>query len=122
MFYRFHLHFRPNQFNKLFRCERLFQQYVDDAWAVVDQNKLTWIREHQDQLRADVYNRLQDALTHDDINREQIGRKVVLPSSYTGGDRCMQQRYQNAMAITRALGKPTLFITMTANPHWPEIT
>lgn len=50
VFYRFHLHFRSNQFNKLFRCERLFQQYVDDAWAVVDQNKLTWIREDQDQL------------------------------------------------------------------------
>ena len=28
---------------------------------------------------------------------------------------------QNAMAITRVLGKPSLFITFTANPHWPEI-
>ena len=70
-----------------------------DAWAVVDQNKLSWIRGHQDQLRADVYNGLQDALTRDDLNAEHIGRRVVLPSSYTEGDRCMQQRYQNVMAI-----------------------
>lgn len=63
-----------------------------------------------------------DNLTTDDINVERLGRRVVLPSSYTGGDRYMQQRYQNAMAINRYLHKPTLFITMTANPGWPEIT
>ena len=26
------------------------------------------------------------------------------------------------MAIVTALGKPSLFITFTANPKWPEIT
>lgn len=26
------------------------------------------------------------------------------------------------MAITRLLGKPSLFITFTANPKWPDIT
>ena len=25
------------------------------------------------------------------------------------------------MAIVRHFGKPTFFITFTANPHWPEI-
>lgn len=30
-------------------------------------------------------------------------------------------RFQNAMAITRHLQKSALFITFTANPHWPEI-
>lgn len=121
VFYRFHLHFWPNQFNKLFRCQQLFQQYVVDAWAVVDQNKLDWFRNHQDELRADVYNGLVDTLTRDDVDSERIGQHVILPSSYTGGDRYMQQRYQNAMAINRHLSKPTLFITMTANPSWPEI-
>lgn len=106
----------------IFRCERLFQQYVVDAWAVADQNKLNWLREYQDELRAEVYNGLVDNLSSDDVNVERIGRRVVLPSSYTGGDRYMQQRYQNAMAINRHLHKPTLFITMAANPGWPEIT
>ena len=27
----------------------------------------------------------------------------------------------DAMAIVRAFGKPTLFITVTCNPKWPEI-
>ena len=27
----------------------------------------------------------------------------------------------DAMAIVRAFGKPTLFVTITCNPNWPEI-
>ena len=34
----------------------------------------------------------------------------------------MMQQYQDAMAIVRALGKPDLFITITCNPKWKEIT
>ena len=50
-----------------------------------------------------------------------IKRTVILPSSYTGGDRFMQQLYQDSMAIVRHFGQPTFFITFTANPKWKEI-
>ena len=33
----------------------------------------------------------------------------------------MQQLYQDSMAIVRHFGRPTLFITFTANPKWKEI-
>ena len=33
----------------------------------------------------------------------------------------MQQLYQDSMAIVHFFGKPDLFITVTANPNWPEI-
>jgi len=33
----------------------------------------------------------------------------------------MTQLFQNAMAICRYFHKPDLFLTMTANPKWPEI-
>jgi hypothetical protein len=33
----------------------------------------------------------------------------------------MKARYLDALAVVRELGKPTLFITMTCNPKWPEI-
>ena len=33
----------------------------------------------------------------------------------------MQQNYLDAMTIVKTFGKPDLFITMTANPKWPEI-
>ena len=33
----------------------------------------------------------------------------------------MQQLYQDSMAIVRHFGRPTLFITFTANPKWKAI-
>ncbi|KAG1487529.1 hypothetical protein G6F50_012747 [Rhizopus delemar] len=99
-----------------------FIQYVVDVWAVCDQNKLEWIRDNQSNLQADVYNDLTDALAHDNSDLSTVGTKFILPSSYTGGPRFMAKIYQVSMAIERHFGKPTFFITFTANPKWEEIT
>lgn len=64
---------------------------------------------------------LRDNLVAADVDFGELGRRVVLPSGFTGGDRFMQQLFQDSMAIVRHFGKPTFFITFTANPHWPEI-
>ena len=50
-----------------------------------------------------------------------VGSIVILPSSFHGSPRNMQQEYQDAMAIVSAMGKPDLFLTMTCNPKWREI-
>ncbi|OWZ04457.1 Helitron helicase, partial [Phytophthora megakarya] len=50
-----------------------------------------------------------------------LGRKVIIPPTFTGGPRYMYQRFLDAMAIVRETGAPNLFITMTCNPNWPEI-
>jgi len=66
---------------------------------------------------------LQDAVNAGDVDAAAVGRRVVLPSSYVGGPRYMQQLYQDAMAIVRAYSStPDYFITFTCNPKWPEIT
>lgn len=48
-------------------------------------------------------------------------RPVILPASYSGSPRELRQCYLNAMAMVQRHGKPDLFMTMTANPSWPEI-
>ena len=63
-----------------------------------------------------MYNGLADVLAQGDVNLGEVGRRIVLPSSYVGGDRFMQQLYQDSMALVRHFGKPSLFITFTANP------
>jgi hypothetical protein len=50
-----------------------------------------------------------------------IGRAVILPSSYVGSPRYYHQLYQDIMAVVAKLGKPDLFVTFTCNPDWPEI-
>ncbi|POS82240.1 hypothetical protein EPUL_005446, partial [Erysiphe pulchra] len=125
-YYRYHLFSRWNsttssvEFNALIHGERLFQQLVCDMYACVDDNILYWYRSNQDTIRSDLYLGVMDALRHDH-SPEDIGKPVILSASYHGGDRHMTKCYQNAMAITRVLGKPTLFTTMTANPNWLEI-
>jgi hypothetical protein len=45
-----------------------------------------------------------------------------MPSSFIGGPRDMRRRYMDAMALVRSFGKPDIFLTMTCNPKWDEIT
>ncbi|CAF4096225.1 unnamed protein product [Rotaria sordida] len=49
------------------------------------------------------------------------GRVIIIPSSFQGSPRAMQQNYQDAMAIVRKYGKPDLFITFTCNPIWRKV-
>jgi len=50
------------------------------------------------------------------------GRHVILPSSHLGSPCRMYQLFQDSTAICRHCRKPDLFLTMTTNPKWPEIT
>ncbi len=83
---------------------------------------MKFIRENQRQLHCNLYNGLQDALNAGDILRNDVGQKMILPSSFQGGERTMGQLYQDAMAGVCKFGKPNLFVTFTCNPKWKEIT
>ncbi|GMF58936.1 unnamed protein product [Phytophthora fragariaefolia] len=76
------------------------------------------------------YNRDTGTLQHPDqprrrfghfLNLDQIGKRVVLPSTHPGGPRHMFKSYQDAMAVVREFGKPDVFVTMTCSPTWDEI-
>ena len=106
---------------------RLFQQYCVDAYCKAEGQRLHWCRNNQDKLRAEEYQVLQDWVTTqradvgDQRNIPKVGRPIIFPSSFGGGARSMQMNYQDALAIVRECGKPDFFITMTANPAWPEV-
>ncbi|PIA24735.1 hypothetical protein AQUCO_57600001v1 [Aquilegia coerulea] len=54
-------------------------------------------------------------------NPNDIGKKFILPSTHLGSPRHMYEIYQDSMAITRYYKHPDIFMTVTANPKWPEI-
>ncbi|KAJ1288125.1 hypothetical protein BS78_02G065900 [Paspalum vaginatum] len=112
---------RLNQSTLLLRSGRLFLQFIVDAAACIEQWRLNWYRMHQGTLRTELYSGLQDAMDNGDTRTDQVGKKIILPSSYTNSPRNKQQYYQDAMAICRWAGYPDLFITFTCNPKWPEI-
>ena len=118
-FYAYRLMWRNTNYNIILRVGRLMQQYVVDMYAKIEQLRLNFIRNNQAQLRAEQYQGLYDAILHGDA--QNTGRKIILPATFHGGPRYMNKRYQDAMGIVRVYGKPTLFITFTCNPNWPEI-
>ncbi|XP_065831980.1 uncharacterized protein [Oscarella lobularis] len=90
-------------------------------YVKIETDRLNFVRYNQKELRAETYSNFADALLTDNADPRDVGQKVVLPSSFSGGPRYMHQRTQDAMSYVRKFGKPSLFITMTGNPKWPEI-
>lgn len=112
----FNMTWRETDDFRLPRAGKLYQEYLVDSYVKIEASRLSWHRHNQDTIRADLY---QDVCAGDNLH--DMGRRVVLASSFTGGPRHMQQLYQDAMAIVRAKGKPDLFVTITCNADWPEI-
>jgi len=109
-------------FNQFLSAGKLTQQYLVDAYVKTEANRLNFCRQNQAALRVEKYSGLMDHL-HNESSKKGLlpGKAIILPSSFQGSPRNMQQNYQDAMAIVRKYGKPDLFITVTCNPKWNEI-
>ena len=106
----------------IFLSANLFQEYVCETWAVAEQNRHNYLRQNQGKLCTEVYQGMVDAVAGNaDADWNQVGTRFILPSSFSGSTRHMQQLCQDALAINRYYGGGDLFITMTANSGWPEI-
>jgi len=46
-----------------------------------------------------LYYGLANVQQRGDVNMDDVGGRACLPSSYVGGDRFMQQLYQDSMAL-----------------------
>ena len=87
------------------RAGALFQEWIVVQWAKIEQQKLSWIGTHQDTLRAEVYSTLRDRVQNPQpLDPRAMGRRVILPSSFVGGPRYMNQLYHDGMAIVRKVG------------------
>jgi hypothetical protein len=64
---------------------------------------------------------LQDVLRRDD-NVEQLEQKIILPATFTGDPKYMHPRTQVAFCYVRKFGRPELFVIVTTNAKWTEIT
>ena len=51
-----------------------------------------------------------------------LSKCVVFPVMFTGDPQYMHERQSDVIVYVRKFGCPNLFITMTCNPKWEEIT
>ena len=95
---------------------KLFQQWIINSYVKIERDRIEYIWRSQKQLHMELYQGLVDRLsnTANDMNC-QVGKIVILPSTFVDSPRYMMQNYQDAMTIVCMKGKPDLFITMTCN-------
>ena len=98
------------------RSGNLFQQFIVDAWTMTEFERLSFIRRSQTKLQAENYINFQDASKRGNCASRSSRHRVVLPSTFHGGDRFMSELYHDAMGVCKTYGFPDLFITFTCNP------
>ncbi|KAI5392584.1 hypothetical protein KIW84_077109 [Lathyrus oleraceus] len=117
----FRIQSRSNEAQTLLRSRRLYQQFLVDGFTMMESERLRWLRKNQSKLRVGKYHNLNEYNSNGETHGSNTGKRVVLPSSYVGSRRYMDQLYFDGMAICSYVGFPDLFITFTCNPNWPEI-
>ena len=137
--FRFMIRSSPD-FNTLHRFRKLMQQFVVDMYAKVETERLRFVGSCQ---RNCVLNHMLNSLMHfckvgftlDTVcaivenslfsrrcKSSKHWSKSHPPQFFCRGPRYMHEWTHNAMSYVRKLGRPSLFVTMTCNPSWPEIT
>ncbi|CAA7014726.1 unnamed protein product [Microthlaspi erraticum] len=111
---------RLNESQTLLLSKRLFQQFLCDAFTMIESNRLSFIKYNQSKLRSMDHDSLKAMLNEGSKDMGEQGNKILLPASFVGGPRYMQQQYYDAMATCKHFGFPDLFITFTCNPKWPR--
>jgi hypothetical protein len=69
-----------------------------------------------------LYNGLPNALNVGDVLENDVGWKMIIPSSFQGDQHIMGLLYEDAMVRVSKFGKPEFFVTFIFNPKWKEIT
>nr|GEU29273.1 DNA helicase [Tanacetum cinerariifolium] len=93
MYYSYQIHDPLNHYSLLLRGGKLFQQYVVTAYCAIEQSRLDYIRQKQDDIRSEY------------LSAHAICMLITI----------------DALAICRVHGSPSFFITFTCNAKWPKI-
>ena len=91
-FFTYHLNTHQHVSGYIFRARRLFQEWILHAWIVCENQRLNYQRQHQQNLRADTYKNLQQAVAEqrqeipppDSLYNNElentVGRKILASS------------------------------------------
>ncbi|KAF7839626.1 uncharacterized protein G2W53_008108 [Senna tora] len=120
-FFAYKLQERRRDFNMILKAGKLTQQFMIDAFTSVEYQRTSYVRFHQKKLRSENYVTITEIIGKGQVSSSSIGKRVILPSSFTGGQRYSRENFQYAMTICATTGFLDLFITFTCNPKWPEL-
>ncbi|XP_058723889.1 uncharacterized protein LOC131595540 [Vicia villosa] len=89
----FRIQTRPTEAHTLLMSRRLFQQFLVDGFTMMESQRLNYMRKHQKKLRVSKYNNLNGPEQDQNTQGANKGKRVVLPSTYVGSRRYMEELY-----------------------------
>ncbi|KAG5042773.1 hypothetical protein JHK85_007041 [Glycine max] len=114
------LQFRPVEAT-LLHSRKLFQEFVVDGYTMLESKRLAFSRMNESKLRVDKYSNLHQSSNEGTTQGSNRGKKSILPSTFVGSPRYMEQLHFDGMAICNNAGFSDVFVTFTCNPNWNEI-
>jgi len=93
----------------------LFQQGIVDGYCMIESQKLNYVRQHQQEVKVDKYMNLNACNNEPETLGNEKGKRIILPSSFVGSQRKMEQLYFDGMTFCSHIGFPYLFLTLTCN-------
>ncbi|SCV73763.1 BQ2448_6193 [Microbotryum intermedium] len=96
--YAFYLHVRRDMYSIAHRLRRLFCAFVIDGWASAENDRLSYIVNHQEEMRLTSRAAIEDAMARG-IPAEQLGQSDILASTIASGPRNVTQRFRDALRL-----------------------
>uniref|UniRef100_A0AC34QAX8 ATP-dependent DNA helicase n=1 Tax=Panagrolaimus sp. JU765 TaxID=591449 RepID=A0AC34QAX8_9BILA len=110
------------QFNPIPLAGKLKCEWIITNHAISKASRVDFVTRNQRKFRVENYKGVNDFLSrYADRNDVPIGRKIILPSTFTGGPRWKAEKFHDSMELVRKFGGPELFITITCNPKHPDL-
>ena len=81
---------RREEVSYVHSCGALFEEWVVSQWAQVEESRLNYFRVSEQRRRMDTVANVRAAAVAN-VSLAQVGRRVMLPSSFLGGPRYMNQ-------------------------------
>ncbi|KAF7835770.1 putative AT hook motif-containing protein [Senna tora] len=72
------------------------------AYKLQDRQRTAYVRFHHKRLRSENYVTLSKALARGHVSLTSVGKRIILPSSFTGGERYNRENFQDAMTICKS--------------------
>nr|GEY73331.1 uncharacterized protein [Tanacetum cinerariifolium] len=83
---------RNNGYSLLQNSRKLYQQFLVDGYTMLESQQLFYVRREQKNLRCASYSKLSSAVNNGETSTSGLGKRIYLPSSYTGRARFMAAR------------------------------
>jgi hypothetical protein len=93
--------------------QHVYKGRVHETWLV-------FLSKASKNYSAKLYRGIVNTLKAGEACASEVGRLVVLPRTFNGGEHDVQAWFFDAMTLVQWFGKSDYFVTMTCNPYWEE--